>query len=81
MILTSKKIIAWLSNHNLTLEDSDKDYIKTFNIMIQKQTNHLINEIKNFKKVDDKIIGCAAIILVGLTYKDENTYLLNGLIY
>ena len=47
--------------------------------MIQKQTNHLINEINNSKKIDDKIIGCAAIILVGLSYKDEKKYLPYGL--
>ena len=44
-------------------------------MMIQKQTNHLINEINNSKVVDDKLIGCAAIILVGLCYKDEKNYL------
>ena len=45
--------------------------------MIQKQTNHLMYEIDTSKKFDDKLIGCAAIILVGLSYKDEkNFYLL-----
>ncbi len=34
--LTSKRIIAWLSNHNLTIEKSDKDYLSLFNLMIQK---------------------------------------------
>ena len=77
--LTSKRIIAWLSNHNLTLEESDKNYINLFNRMIQKQTNHLINEINNSKKVDNKMIGCAAIILVGLSYKNEKDYLSYGL--
>ena len=37
-----------------------------FNKIIQKQTNHLINEINNSKKIENKMIGCAAIILVGL---------------
>ncbi len=77
--LTSKRIIAWLSNHNLTIEESDKDYLNLFNTMIQKQANHLINEINNSKVVDDKMIGCAAIILVGLCYKDEKNYLIYGL--
>ena len=77
--LTSKRIIAWLSNHILTLDNSDKDYINTFNKMIHKQTNHLINEINNSKKIDNRIIGCAAIVLVGLTYKDEKNYLPYGL--
>ena len=77
--LTSKRIIAWLSNHNLTVEGGGKDYLENFNEIIQKQTNHLINEIKNSKIVDDKIIGCAAIILVGLCFKDEKNYLTFGL--
>ena len=77
--LTSKRIIAWLSNHNLTIEESDEDYLRLFNEMIQKQTNHLINEINSSKIINDKIICCAAIILVGLGYKDEKNYLSYGL--
>ncbi len=77
--LTSKRIIAWLSNHNLTYEDINDDYKKKFNLMIQKQTNHLMNEIKKSELVDDKIIGCAAIILVGLCYGDKKNYLSFGL--
>ena len=77
--LTSKRIIAWLSNHNLTIENSEKEYLNLFNKIIQKQTNHLINEVNHSKKFDDKIIGCAAIILVGICYKDEKNYLTYGL--
>jgi len=77
--LTSKRIIAWLSSHNLTIEKSDKEYQDQFNGMIKKQANHLINETNNSKVVDDKMIGCAAIILVGLCYKDEKNYLTYGL--
>jgi len=77
--LTSKRIIAWLSSHNLTIDEGSKDYQNLFDMMIQKQTNHLINEINNSKIVDDKLIGCAAIILVGLCYKEEKNYLVYGL--
>jgi len=77
--LTAKRIISWLSNHQLTYEDSDQEYRSTFDHMIQKQTNHLLNEIKNSKKVENKMIGCAAIILTGLTYKNEKQYLDIGL--
>ena len=77
--LTAKRIISWLSNHNLTFEESNKDYQNLFNGMIQKQSNHLMNEVNKSEKVDDKIIGCAAIILVGLCYKDEKNYLSYGL--
>ena len=76
--ITSKRIIAWLSNYNLTLMKVTK-VTKKYNLMIQKQTNHLVNEINKSKDLDDKIIGCAAIILVGLCYKDQKNYLEYGL--
>ena len=72
--LTAKRIIAWLSCHNLTYEKSDQNYKDTFNMMIQKQTNHLINEINKSEILDDKLIGCASIILVGLCYKNKKKY-------
>ena len=77
--LTAKRIISWLSNHQLTYEDSDQEYRSIFDHMIQKQTNHLLNEIKNSKELENKMIGCAAIILTGLAYKNEKQYLENGL--
>ncbi len=77
--LTSKRIIAWLSSHNLTYQDIYEEYKEKFNWMIQKQANHLMNEINKSKLIDDKIIGCAAIILVGLCYKDKKNYLNFGL--
>ncbi len=77
--LTAKRIIAWLSNHNLTYEDSNEQYKIDFNTLIQKQTNHLINEINKSKFVEDKLIVCASIILVGLCYQNEKKYLSYGL--
>jgi uncharacterized heparinase superfamily protein len=77
--ITSKRIISWLSNHQLSYEDCDENFKKKFNQSIQKQTNHLLNEIKNLSEVENKIIGCAAIILTGLAYKDDNKYLNSGL--
>ncbi|MDC1003549.1 heparinase II/III-family protein [Candidatus Pelagibacter sp.] len=77
--ITSKRIISWLSNHQLTYEDCDENFKKKFNQSVQKQTNHLLNEIKNLSEVENKVIGCAAIILTGLAYKDNNKYLNNGL--
>ncbi len=77
--ITSKRIIAWLSNHQLTYQDSNDEYRLMFDHMIQKQTNHLINEIKSSNKFENKLIGCSAIILTGLAYKNEKDYLKNGL--
>jgi len=77
--ITAKRIISWLSNHQLTYEDCEEQYRKKFNQSIQKQANHLLNEIKNLSEFENKIVGCAAIILTGLAYKDDNKYLIVGL--
>jgi len=77
--ITSKRIISWLSNHQLTYEDCEEEFKKKFNQSIQKQTNHLLYEIKNLSEVENRIVGCAAIILTGLSYKEESKYLANGL--
>ena len=67
----SKRIISWLSNSKLSYENSDQIYKEQFNKNIKKQINHLINEISRSSLVDDKMIGCSAIILTGLSFKDE----------
>jgi len=76
--LTAKRIISWLSCHNLTYEQSDENYKNIFNRIIKKQTNHLINEVNKSIKIEDKLIGCASIILVGLCYQNEKNYLSFG---
>ena len=77
--MVAKRIIAWTSNSRLTYEGSDTSYKDKFNIIIKKQINHLINEIERSELVDDKMIGCAAIILAGLSYQDKDGYLKIGL--
>ena len=77
--LTAKRIISWLSNHQLTYEESNDEFKFKFNYSIQKQANYLLNEIDNSSEFENKIIGCAAIILTGLAYKDHKNYLENGL--
>ena len=77
--LTAKRIISWLSNYQLTYEEANDNFKLKFNYIIQKQTNHLLNEINNSDEFEDKMIGCAAIILTGLAYNDHKNYLENGL--
>ena len=77
--LTSKRIISWLSNHQLTYEDSDKEYRIKFDHCIQKQANHLLSEIRNSNDFENKMVGCAAIILTGLAYQNNKNYLDSGL--
>ena len=69
--ILSKRIIAWIGNSKLTYENAEINYKTHFNALIKKQTNHLIYEINRSKKLDDKIVGSTAIILVGLTYGDS----------
>ena len=77
--IVAKRIIAWTSNSRLSYEDGSPDYKDKFNGIIKKQINHLINEIERSEWVDDKMIGCAAIILTGLSYQDKDQYLETGL--
>ena len=77
--ILSKRIIAWISNSKLTYEDSNEDYKKKFNKIVQKQINHLINETERSEDFDNKMIGCSAIILAGLSYQDKSKYLEFGL--
>jgi len=77
--IVAKRIIAWLSNTKLTYDDGGPVYRNKFNNIIKKQINHLINEIEKDEWVDNKMIGCAAIILGGLSYQDKEGYLNYGL--
>lgn len=67
----SRRIISWIANLQLTYDEGDKKYKEKFNRIIFKQINHLINEIKRSDNYHDKLIGCSAIILTGISYNDE----------
>jgi len=74
----SKRIISWISNSKITYDGSDNSYKSKFNEIINKQINHLINEINRSDLVDNKLLGCTAIILTGLSY-NHNKFLSYGL--
>ena len=67
----SKRIISWIANSQLTYEDTSDEYKFIFNRIIIKQVNHLINEINRSEVFDNKMIGCTAIILTGISYNQE----------
>ncbi len=67
----SRRIISWITNSQLIYDEGDKIYKEKFNKIIFKQANHLINEIKRSDNYHDKLIGCSAIILTGISYNDE----------
>ena len=69
--ILSKRIIAWISNSKFTYEGGEESYKNKFNLIVQKQINHLINEIEKSKLVDNKMVGCAAIILTGLSLNEK----------
>ena len=69
--ILSKRIISWIANSKLTYDESEINYKNKFNFSINKQINHLINEISKSQSVDDKLLGCAAIIITGLSYENE----------
>ena len=77
--LLSKRIISWISNTKITYEGSDEIYKNEFDYLIKKQVNHLINEIDRSEKIDDKIVGCAAVILAGVSFNDKTKFLNYGL--
>jgi uncharacterized heparinase superfamily protein len=68
----SKRIIAWSSNADITLEDSDKEYKEKFFLSIIKQSNFLINNLNSLFYDSKKIICCSAIILSGMVFKDND---------
>ncbi len=76
--IISKRIIAWISNSKITYDKSSNNYKNSFNEIISKQVNHLINEINRSSDLNDKMIGCTAITLAGISYKN-NRFLEYGL--
>ena len=76
--ILSKRIIAWISNSKITYDRSDDNYKKNFNEIISKQVNHLINEIDRSSDLNNKMIGCTAITITGIAYKN-NRFLNYGL--
>ena len=76
--ILSKRVIAWISNSRITYDESDNNYKNSFNDIISKQVNHLMNEIDRSLNFNDKMIGCTAIIISGIAYKN-NKFLEYGL--
>ena len=71
--ITARRIIAWVSNTDMTLEDSSKEYKEKFLISLIKQSNFLLKNIKNLFYDTKKIICCAAIILSGMVFKENDS--------
>jgi len=70
--ILANRIIAWSSNTDITLDDSDKEYQEKFFLSIIKQSNFLVKNLNNLFYDSKKIICCSAIILSGMIFKDNN---------
>ena len=72
MEITARRIIAWTSNTDITLENSNKIYKEKFFLSLIKQSNFLLKNLKKLFYSPSKIICCAAIILSGLIFRDND---------
>ena len=71
MEIIAKRIIAWSSNTDLTLENSDKSYKDKFFLSIIKQSNFILRNFNNLLYEPDKIVCCAAITLSGIVFGES----------
>jgi len=72
MEITGKRIIAWASNTDITLEDSKKKYAEKFFLSLIKQSNFLLKNLNSLNYGSSKIICCSAIILSGIIFKEND---------
>jgi len=72
MEITARRIIAWASNTDITLDDSDKQYKKKFFLSLIIQSNFLLKNLKRLSYNPTKIICCASIILSGIMFKEND---------
>ena len=72
MEITAKRIIAWSSNTDITLENSNKFYKDKFFLSLIKQSNFLVKNLNSLFNEPNKIICCSAIILSGIIFKEND---------
>ena len=72
MEIAAKRIIAWTSNTDITLENSDKIYKEKFLLSLIKQSNYILKNLNNLPYGKNKIICCSAIILSGIVFKEND---------
>jgi uncharacterized heparinase superfamily protein len=69
--ITSKRIIAWSSNIDVILQNSEKKYKEKVFLCLIKHSNYLLNNLTDLNHGKKKIICCAAIILNGIMFKEN----------
>jgi len=74
MEIMARRIISWVSNTDITLDDSDRIYKKKFYISLVKQGNFILKNLKNISYNPDRITCCAAIILYGIVFENNLSF-------
>ena len=79
MEITAKRIIAWSSNFDLTLENSESQYKEKFFLSLVKQSNFILKNLKSLIYTPKKIICCSAIILSGMMFRENEINFKTGI--
>ncbi|MAV77209.1 MAG: hypothetical protein CMG02_02545 [Candidatus Marinimicrobia bacterium] len=77
--IISKRIIAWLSNSDIILNNTKKDFEKKFLNCLIRQVNFLKKNLKTNTYEINKISSLSAIILSGLVFKEYYSNYTNGM--
>jgi uncharacterized heparinase superfamily protein len=73
MEIVAKRIIAWTSNTDITLENSDKIYKEVLFKSLIKQSNFILNNLNILQYDSSRIICCSAIILSGILFEEYDS--------
>ncbi len=68
--IISKRIISWISNGEMILNNSQKDFERKFFHCLIKQVNFIKKNLKTFSHDTTKISSVSAVILSGLVFKE-----------
>ena len=77
--IIGKRIIAWLSNSDIILSNTKKDFEKIFLNCLIRQVNFIKKNLKTNNYETNKISSISAIILSGLVFKEYYQIILMGL--
>ena len=72
--ITSKRIISWILNADIILNNGLFDFKRNFLTIIVKQANHLKKNIKFEKNLSKKLEMLSALLLTGLVFKEYEDY-------
>ena len=77
--IVPKRIIAWLSNSDIILSNTNKDFEKIFLNSLIRQINFVKKNLSTNRYETNKISSLSAIILSGLVFKEYYSNYISGL--